>query len=132
MFQHLTDLWVCFVGAQDLFRFLNKTNHYCNGRDSFRWYVWTYKNKLWTCSHAPTSFTKCWQKAGAIHSRAWIPQSVHIIFFGSVLFRLICIAHKHTLFRNSVLKVLRVATIKHMMLPGIMSLKLVRCEHLWL
>lgn len=24
MFQHPADLWVCFIGVQDLFRFLNK------------------------------------------------------------------------------------------------------------
>jgi len=34
-----------------------------------------------TVMRAHTSLTNHWQKAGAIHSRAWIPQSTQITFF---------------------------------------------------
>lgn len=76
---HLLHFWVRFIRLQDLIE-IGKLNFRPR-----RIYLRLVEMHLMNFS-CFTSFTKYWQKAGAIHSLACIPQSIQIAFFFVSLF----------------------------------------------
>lgn len=84
---HLLHLWLRLVRFQDLMR--PNGDMGVGGVDSDWFYIRAffipYKTFI-SSINVLTLLTKYWQKAGAIHSLACIPQSIHIAFFFSPVF----------------------------------------------